>query len=516
MRKLAVRTLIAIGVLLTGLVLLFTTAVLWPLAEPAANEIEPRLLIKNVSIIDVETGKVLGDQEILIEDGIIVATGKSVSTEDATVLDGQGHYAIPGLFDMHVHNAKMAPALTHPLFIAAGVTAVRDMGGCLGKDDAWFACADDKRHWNRSAAEGAMVSPRFDQVTGLAIDGGNAIPGGFDIALGAPDPKGARHRVAFDKARGIDFLKTYTLLPKDSFLALAAAAREADMMIAGHLPAAVGALEAVAAGQRSFEHAFLFITECYSGMDELHASGNGIDMFKPEMRLEMIEGHDPDRCARLHEAMVAADVAFVPTHTTRKLDAFSRDAAYLGDARLAYIPAPLRTMWKQDADGMAQKAGDGGQQSYQAFYEFGIEQTGLAHKAGVTVLIGTDAPDSFAFPGSGVHDEFEHLALAGLTPLDTLRAATLKPARFLGLEGKAGVIKPGARADIVLLAENPLESVTAIRSVEAVVLAGALYQRSDLDRMLEGVASNADHWAIWPKFAWWIINSPIMLKQFAD
>lgn len=506
----------SIGVLLTGLAALFTTAVLWPLAEPAPNNIEPRLLIDNVSIVDVETGEVLAGHQILIEDGIISATGEDLSREDIKVFDAQGQFAIPGLFDMHAHNAKMAPALTHPLFIANGVTAIRDMGGCLGEPDAWFACADDKRHWNHSAINGTMVSPRFDQVTGLAIDGGNAIPDGFDIALGAPNPQGARHRVAFDKARGIDFLKTYTLLPKDSFLALAAAAKEADMTLVGHLPVAVGAMDAISAGQQSFEHAFLFITECYSGMDALHASGNGIDVFKPEMRLKMIAGHDPERCAKLRRAMVDADVAFVPTHTTRKLDAFATNKSYRTDPRLAYIPAPLRTMWLQDADGMARKAGDGGQESFQTFYEFGIKQTGLAHKAGVAVMIGTDAPDSFAFPGSGVHDEFDHMAMADLTPLDTLRAATLVPARFLGLDGKAGVIKPGARADIVLLTQDPLESVTAIRSVETVILAGALYERPDLDAMLEGVASNADHWTMWPKFAWQIINSPLMLKQFAD
>jgi predicted amidohydrolase YtcJ len=165
---------------------------------------------------------------------------------------------------------------------------------------------------------------------------------------------------------------------------------------------------------------------------------------------------------------------------------------------------------------MAQRAGENGQSSDQAFYRFGLAQTGIAHAAGVTVLAGTDAPDSFVFPGTGLHDELEHLVEAGLSPLDALRAATTEPAKFLGLEGKAGVIQPGARADMVLLAANPLVDIAAVRTTQTVILAGAVYNRNDLDALLEGVEDAANNWSMWPKFTWQMLNSPIMRKQFAD
>jgi hypothetical protein len=507
----------AIGALLVLLIIIFTVGVIWPLQTPKVNERASQTLITHVSVVNVETGEILPDQNILLSADEIVAVGAGVTAEGVRVVNAQGQFAIPGLFDMHAHSFKMAPSLTHPLFVASGVTAIRDMGGCIGLDDAWTACAEDKRAWNSAVQSGQMIGPRYDQITSLAINGGNAIPSGADQALGAPTPEGARLRVAHDKARGIDFLKTYTFLSRDSFLALADAAKQEKMSLAGHLPLQVTGLEAVAAGQRSFEHALLFIFECYPDFDALRGDVDFFAHYTNELRLKMIAEHDTARCDVLFQAMAENGTAFVPTHTTRKLDAYALDPQYRADLRLKYIPSPLRMMWLQDADGMARRAGEGGgAKSYTAIFEFGLKLTGAAHKAGVTVLAGTDAPDSFAFPGLGIVDELVHLTRAGFSPLDALRAATLEPAKFLGLEGKAGVIAPGARADIILLSENPLDGIEAVAEIETVVLAGAVYDRADLDQMLSGVEGAANSWSMWPKFTWQILNSPIMLKQFAD
>ncbi len=515
MIRLVRNVLKTIAALAVFLLLSMLAGIVWPLDVPVANERVGRVLFTGVSLVDVEQGVVKADQRILIDGDEIVAVGADLDGGGSTVIEMGGLFAIPGMFDMHVHNFKMAPALMHPLFIAAGVTAVRDLGGCLDLPDSWVACAGEKRSWNELVASAAMVGPRFDQITGLAIDGGREIPDRLDRALGAGTADGAGARVAYDKARGLDFLKPYTMLPREGFFALAESARENGLYLAGHLPLAVGGLEAVAAGQRSFEHAFLFIWECYPGMAALRDSADPRSVYTDELRLRMIEAHDAGLCSALHDAMRVAGTAFVPTHTTRKLDAFATDERYRNDARLAYIPAPLRTMWLQDADGMAARAADGNR-SYRAFYEFGLEQTGIAHRAGVTVLAGTDTPDSFAFPGFGLHDELEHLVEAGLSPTDALRAATLAPAAFLGLADRAGALVAGARADIVFLDANPLADIRAVREIDSVVLAGAVYSRADLDAMLAGVKRAAGSWTMWPKFAWQILRSPIMMKQFAD
>ncbi|WP_417458167.1 amidohydrolase family protein [Kordiimonas sp.] len=505
-----------IGLLLFLAVVVFSLGVLWPLERPEPHQASKRLLIQNASVLDMETGALLPGYSILVEGGVIKAVDKYLAPEGAEVVDASGLYAVPGMFDMHVHTMKMAPELMHPLFIASGVTAVRDMGGCIGIDDAWVACEGDKRAWTSAVNAGTLVAPRYDHVTGLAMDGGSEIPDEVSKSLGGMNADGARARVHHDKALGIDFLKTYTNLPRESYFALADEAKKEGMYLAGHLPFAVSASEAVDAGQRSFEHGFLFIWDCYPGTAALREEGDLYAMFTNEMRQKMIKGHDAQMCADLYARMAASGTAIVPTHTTRKLDAFALDPTYRSDARLKYTPKPLRAIWLDDADGMARRAGAGGQESYMGIYDFGIELTGEAHRAGVDVMLGTDAPDSFAFPGLGIHDEFAHLTRAGLSPIDALRAATTTPAKFLGLEGKAGTLTPGARADIVLLRADPLETVDALKEVETVVLAGAVYTREDLDGMLEAAEGNANSWSMWIKFAWQIIRSPIMLKQIGD
>ncbi|MEM1402645.1 MAG: amidohydrolase family protein [Pseudomonadota bacterium] len=494
----------------------FTASVLWPLDRPQTPDSDVSVVLRNINLVDLETGELRPDTDIAVRQGRIEAVGINLSAPGLQEVDGAGRYAIPGLFDMHVHSLRLSPVLTHPLFIAAGVTAVRDMGGCLGDFDSWIACAVDKREWNRATDAGAMVGPRYDQITSLPINGGSEIPSGWDLALGAPHAEGARQRVALDAARGIDFLKPYSLVPRESYFALIESARDRGMYLAGHKPLAISGFEAAAAGQRSIEHAFLFIWECYPGIEELRKQKNVRAAYTHETRREMLEQHDAEQCAALRRAMIAGGTAFVPTHTTRKLDAYSLDPEYRSDPRLKYVPAPLRTLWLADADSMAERAGVEGYASYRDFYEFGIEQTGRAHAAGVTVMAGTDAPDSFAFPGFGLHDELGHLSQAGLSPVEVLRTATIEPARFLGLEGEAGVIAAGARADIVLLRDNPLEDVQAVRSVDAVVLAGKIYDRDRLDAMLLQTARTANHWSMWPKFVWQALRSPIFRAQFAD
>jgi len=494
----------------------FSAGVFWPLEAPAPGLNNQKSLFINVSVVDVVTGEVKPGQNILVEHGAIVAVGPNLSASDAHVIDGAGRFAVPGLFDMHAHSMKMAPLLAHPMFVAAGVTAVRDMGGCIGLEDAMVACATDKRGWDQAAREGSAVSPRYDRITSLAIDGGFEIPTALDQSWWVTDTATAEQRVLFDVGRGIDFLKPYSSLTEEAYLALAASAKENGIYLAGHKPFVVSAKTAIAAGQRSFEHAFLFIWDCFPGIDAYRATGSIRTAFTNEARSEMIEQHDPAQCADLHARMRAAGAVYVPTHTTRKLDAYAIDEAFRSDERLKYTPAPLRTMWLQDADGMAKKAGDGGEESYKAIYDFGLKQTGLADKAGVTILAGTDAPDSFVFPGLGLHDELEHLVLAGLSPLDALRAATLEPARFLGLEGEAGIIQAGARADIILLAANPIADISAVRTVDGVMLAGVYYDAAARAKLMKSVEHAANSWSMWPKFVWQTINSPITLRQFAD
>ncbi len=95
------------------------------------------------------------------------------------------------------------------------------------------------------------------------------------------------------------------------------------------------------------------------------------------------------------------------------------------------------------------------------------------------------------YPGFALHDELELLVAAGMTTAEALRAATIGPAKFLGLAEESGSIAVGQRADLVLLDADPLGDISNVRRIRAVVLAGRLLRRADLDALLrKGDAKN--------------------------
>jgi imidazolonepropionase-like amidohydrolase len=148
----------------------------------------------------------------------------------------------------------------------------------------------------------------------------------------------------------------------------------------------------------------------------------------------------------------------------------------------------LLQAWNQDADRMvATDSSPEGRRAFLDFYHTGLAITGEAHRAGVGVLVGTDGGDSFVYPGSAVHDELGELVKAGLTPAEALRAATLRPAEFLGLTDRHGSVESGRSADLVLLDGDPLASIENVRRIRAVILHGTPLDRERLDSRLRGV-----------------------------
>lgn len=199
----------------------------------------------------------------------------------------------------------------------------------------------------------------------------------------------------------------------------------------------------------------------------------------------MVERHDPAVCEAEFGALVRNGTAYVPTHVTRRMEAFAGDSVFRHDPRVRFVPAWVLEAWNEDADRVvARDSSPEGRAAYRAFYEKGLEITGAAHAAGVRVLVGTDGGDSFAFPGSGMHDELAELAKAGLTPAEALRAATSSPAEFLGQAERHGTIEVGKRADLVLLDGNPLDDIGNVRRIRAVVFRGETLDRARLDDLL--------------------------------
>jgi imidazolonepropionase-like amidohydrolase len=495
MKKTSKRVLLGGAAVLGVPIATFVALVVLPVPAPLSPEhTSIPVVIANVGVVDLDGGAILPEQTVVIEKGRIKALGPRDAITvpgDAVRIDGVGRFLIPGLWDMHVHHGtEMSPQLTMPLFIASGVTNIRDMGG--------YASLEQKIDWRVQIRSGKLLGPRIMGQTGQTL---------FRLRSAVE----ARELVAGIEA-GNDFIKVLNQVLPDPYFALLEAANRKGIPVLGHRPRAVGAIDAARAGHRSFEHARLFLFECFPGAPELRErhraqyAGEATSagrLVTTDLRRAMIDDHDPEMFDALVATMVENDTWFCPTHITRKMDAFAADVAYRNDPRLKYIHFLERWEWNGDADGMiARDPSPRGRATFMDFYEKGLELTGRAHRAGVKVLAGSDAHDAYCFPGFGLHDELQELVKAGLTPVEALRTATVNPAQYFGLSEDFGSIAEGKVADLVLLDANPLEDVANTTTIHAVVYDGNVYTRDDLDETLEYVENNASRLRIVARAIW--------------
>ena len=495
--------------LLLGLAL-FALGVLWPLPAAVPVRTASPLAVIGATIVDVERGAHRPRQTVVIDGGRIVAVGREGAVAlpaGAVRVDARGAYLLPGLWDMHTHVYAISPLLDMPLYIAYGVTNVRDMQGCPRAGDPFIACAEEKRRWSREAEAGRRVGPRIVATTSFMANG----PGmrarlpGVPHFFGTETPDEARAFVRHQAALGVDAIKVYDRLPRDAYFALVAEAGRLGLDVVGHRPLAVSAVEAAAAGQKSIEHARVFLHEAFPGSAALRAAAEGKGGVWREDRRRMVDEHDPAALRAIFDSLVKHDTWYVPTHLTRWVDAYADDPAVREDTLLRYLHPLMKWQWLEDVDAtLAQDSSAAGRQAHRDFYRKGLELTGAAHRAGVRVLTGTD----YIVAGADVHRELEQLVAAGLSPADALRSATLDPARYFGREAEHGTIAPGKVADLLVVEADPLADIRNTQRIRAVVFGGNLYDRAALDGLHARVRERARSWSVACKILWRFVRQP--------
>ena len=496
MKRKLIKILTRTAVVFSVLVAVFIVLVVWPLPTPAPLiQASGPVAITNVSIINPGDNALLSGQTVLIEKGRIKKVGSNdlfIIPQNAERIDGNGKFLIPGLWDMHAHmGSELAPQLTLPLFIAAGVTNIRDLGG--------YASLEQKKDWNKQAIAGNIIGPRIMGQASVFV---------FSLETETE----ARKLVDNFVVGNGDFFKVYNGVLPDPYFALLKEANAKGIPVLGHKPRAVSAIDAANYGHKSFEHARLFLFECYPGAQKLRerylARYTGVDTLNGSiettaMRREMIDNHDPKLFNELAAVMVENSTWFCPTHITRKMDAFADNEEYRQDMRLKYIPFLKKLEWKMDANGMIDRdSSPRGRKAFMDFYLKGLELTGKAHDAGLKILAGTDANDTYCFPGLGIHDELQELVKAGLTPMEALKTATVNPAAYFDLSANYGSLAEGKVADMVLLDANPLDDISNTSKINAVIFNGNIYPRKKLDNLLEYVEKNASNLSIACKLLW--------------
>lgn len=433
------------------------------------------IAIERVTVVDAVAGA-RPDHRVVVDGDRIVAVAPMSDPAPPVdrVVDGGGGVLVPGLWDMHVHflyDERLTEAMPG-LFLRHGITSVRDTGGNLRR---LVALRERLRSRPGPAPRVFLSGPLLDGANPV-YDGGD--PGRPPLGTAVPDPATAERKVAELHAAGADFIKIYELVTRDVFDALVAAARARDLPIAAHVPLTLVADDA---GPRvdSMEHLRNVELACAADWAALHAQrvariaafrGRGYDLrssLHADQRVPAIRAYDADRCAQVLRSLRGTiQVPTLRLNTVAVERPFERGR--WGEA-LAALPAPVRMDWLDRAQRMSAR----GDAVDPTFTEWSFRLVGLMHAADVPIGAGTDTPIGLGIPGESLHTELEWLVRAGLDPRDALYAATVQPARFLGLERELGRIAPGMRADLLLLDRNPLEDITATREIRRVMSRGA-------------------------------------------
>jgi imidazolonepropionase-like amidohydrolase len=459
------------------------------LATSQAQELVPPgpVAIVHATVIDVKTGERLPDRTVLVQDGRITRVGPSGELEppaDARVVEAGGKFLVPGLWDMHVHFTGQD---SMGLFLANGVTGVRVM---WGNPAIGFPIGNYHFRWRDQVEAGTMLGPRM-VVAGNILDGPRPIwPG--SKALATPDE--GREAVREAKAAGADFIKVYSLLPRDVYTAVAEESKAQGIPFAGHVPFSVSAREASDLGQRSLEHLYGVLASCSSEEDRILKERNeAMAALKrpPDLREVMskfeqdVAGtYSADRAQDLFRTLARNRTWACPTLTVLRATARVSDPAFTADPRLKYAPPLVRLMWNPKSDFRLRALKPDDFARMERAFERAKELSGAMRRAGVMFLAGTDEMNPYCFPGFSLHDELALLVESGFTPLEALQTATINPALYLDREAQLGTVEPGKAADLLLLDADPLADIAHTKSISAVVARGRLLDRETLDRML--------------------------------
>lgn len=422
----------------------------------------PPIAFVHVNVIALAADGVLPDQTVLVDAGRIQAVGKGVVIPaGTTVIDGHATaYLCPGLADMHTHADTRADMA---VYLANGVTSVLNMGEA---SNAYVG------RTKPAANRAEIASPHI--YTAFRIDGSPRY-GSFVVAT----PDEARWAVRLAKTNGHDFMKVYNDLSPEAFDALVDETRLQGLPIVGHGITRVGLRRQLAAGQLMVAHAEEFLYTVFDIDTSQDANATPDDAQIPAV-VDLV---------KRSRAVVTADLATYAA-IARQWGKPAVVDAFLRAPESRYVSLQDRISWK--LEDYASRPGSLGDRL--AFLSRFVK---AMSDAGVPLVTGTDAPAIPGMaPGFSVHDDMDRLVAAGLSRQQVLVAAARAPgdmmARAFPGQVHFGTVTPGARADLVLSAANPLEDLATLRSPLGVMAGGQWFDQAQLQGLLRDVARRYD------------------------
>lgn len=421
------------------------------------------LVIRNVTLID-GTGSSPRQHTTLVITGqriSAISRDKNLRVPGAKLVEATGKFAIPGLWDMHVH-LTFASEVSLPLFVSYGVTSVRDMGSDLAQVQSWRRRIEDGSLWGpRIKSCGPMLesAQAMRELKESGISEAN-----LRLHMAVTDPQQAREVVSSLARQGVDCIKMRSYENSETYFALAAAAKSAGLKLVGHAPWGIDPVQASDAGQATFEHGF------YPWPLDKVAPSEKQNIFEHFLRNDSMI--DPTLVSWEGRAMPFADVEAIVNDWRGRID-----------SRRRQLSPVLVDRWCENLLERKQENREGEKKWHEVIDSMAAD-VGTMHKAGVGVLAGTDVGGVLSYPGSGVHEEMQLLvSKVHLAPMEALMSATSLPAKAVGSDHETGTIQEGKLADIVLLDSDPSEDIANVNKIYSVILDGHYLNAKDIQQI---------------------------------
>ncbi len=411
------------------------------------------LALTHARVLDVEGGRWLSDQTVLMTGDTIAAVGPAKTTKipgGAEVLDVAGKAVLPGLWDMHAHLSQADGALN----IASGVTTARDVGNDPDRLDDFKKRFDD----------GTAVGPHV--LRAGFIEGRNENAASSKVT--AETEAEAKAAVLLFAQRGYEMIKIYNSVRPELVPVITREAHARGMQVTGHVPVHMLAREAVRDGYDGIEHVNMLFLNFFADHDT--------DTRTP-LRFSIVGDRAADFDLRSRPAQEL--FAYLRKHGT-VLDPTLATFEPVFVAEQGKVPAgeewivrrlPLQTQRGFLTGGLPMA---GKEDLYRRSYDKMLAMVRALHDAKVTVVTGTDA-----LAGLMLDRELELFVRGGVSAADALRDATIVPARAMRLDRKSGSIARGKAADLVVIDGDPLANISDVRKTVTTVRGGVVYQAKD-------------------------------------
>lgn len=447
-------------------VFLMTTASASGQVNPISENAHPGILFRNIRVIPMSTQDpvVLENVSVLVRGGRIIAIrpDQEISVpEDVLIIDGRGRTMLPGLIDMHVHvwdEAELAAYLSY------GVTTVRNASGMPFHLD-----------FQKQIESGKLIGPRLFTTGPILNSPGPNAQINHQMVKTADQ---AREAVRAQYRQGYRRLKVYSNLTREAYEAILDEAANLGMTVMGHSPE--GIREHGVPHEKPFNISFRELLD---------------DGFVTFEHMESIVWHaladdlDEEKARALAKEIAKAGVPISPTLISHRnlLNVAASGGQFLERPGVETLNPFISEIEQPNFEFWAAQPSDV-RRDFDAFYARAVK---IFHEEGVILVAGTDSGIFTNIPGASLIDELGFLVEAGLSPYEALTTATRNAAQVLGDQNEFGQIRKGFIADLIIVDDDPLQSIDALNSISGVLVNGQFFDASGLEALREAATKTS-------------------------